>query len=132
MNSKFKTILLLTILILSGILIAQQVSKWHLLGGREVTFATERDVIQVGADEGLFKKIKLIVKKSAVHFNDMKVHFANGNVFDVKIRTVIPAGGETRVIDLPGEGRNIKKVVFWYNSTLKNPKRAIVKLYGKR
>ena len=120
MNPKFKLISVLTILVFSGILFAN-LSKWQLLGSREV-----------GADEGLFTKIKLTVKKSAVHFNDMKVHFANGGVFDVKLRKKIPAGGQTRVIDLPGDGRNIKKVVFWYYSTLRNPKRAIVKLYGKR
>ncbi|GBD86977.1 hypothetical protein BMS3Abin03_00902 [bacterium BMS3Abin03] len=131
MNTKFKLISVLTILVFSGILFAN-LSKWHLLGSREVKFRTEKDVIAVGAEEGLFTKIKLTVNKSAVHFNDMKVHFANGKVFDVKLRTVIPAGGETRVIDLPGDARNIKKVVFWYYSTLKNPKRAVVKLYGKR
>ena len=131
MNPKFKLISVLTILVFSGILFAN-LSKWQLLGSREVNFLTEKDVIEVGADEGLFTKIKLTVKKSAVHFNDMKVHFANGCVCDVKLREKIPAGGQTRVIDLPGDGRNIKKVVFWYYSTLRNPKRAIVKLYGKR
>ena len=74
--------------------------KWKLLGFKKVTFKTERDVIVVGSDEGVYKKIKLTVKKSAVRFKDMKVHFANGDIFDVKIRSVIPAGGETRVIDL--------------------------------
>ena len=106
--------------------------KWTLLGTKKVTFRTERDVILVGADEGVFKKIKLTVKKSGVHFEDMKVHFANGDVFDVKIRRVIPAGGETRVIDLPGNNRIIKKVVFWYKSTKKNPKRATVRLFGRK
>lgn len=131
MNAKFNLIFVLIILMFSSVLFAQT-SKWHLLGSREVSFITEKDVIVVGADEGLFKTIKLKVKKSAVHFNDMKVHFANGGVFDVKLRKKIPAGGETRVIDLPGNGRNIKKVVFWYYSTLKNPKRAVVKLFGHR
>ncbi len=106
--------------------------NWKLLGKREVTFKVDKDVIPVGADQGTFKKIKLTVEKSGIRFFDMKIHFANGDIKDVKLRTVIPAGGETREIDLPGEKRNIKKVVFWYESTLKNPKRAIVRLYGKR
>jgi len=71
MNANFKMISVLTILIFSGILFTQ-LSKWHHLGSREVTFVTEKDVINVGVDEGLFQKIKLTVKKSAVHFNDMK------------------------------------------------------------
>ena len=106
--------------------------KWKLLGTRKVTFKTEKDVINVGADEGVFKKIKLTVRKSGINFKDMKVHFSNGDIIDVKIRRVIPAGGETRVIDLPGRNRNIKKVVFWYKSTKKNSRRATVRLYGKK
>lgn len=104
---------------------------WKLLGKRTVKLSTDRDVIHVGADEGTFRSIKLKVLKSGVHFKDMKVHFSNGDIFDVKIRKLIPAGGETRVIDLPGANRNIKKVVFWYESTRMN-RRATVRLWGKR
>jgi hypothetical protein len=107
-----------------------QPPHWNLLGTKEVKFRTERDVIIVGADEGVYKKIKLTVHNSGVHFKDMKVYFANGDVVDVEIRKVIPAGGETRIIDLPGNNRIITKVVFWYESTRVNSRRAIVRLYG--
>ena len=102
------------------------------MGTKKVNFNIERDVIVVGADEGVFRKIKLTVKKSGNHFKDMKVHFANGDIIDIEIRKVIPAGGETRVIDLPGRNRIIKKVVFWYESTKKNNKRATVRLFGRK
>jgi len=104
--------------------------KWQKLGTKKVTFKTERDVILVGADEGVFKRIKLMVKKSGIHIKDMKIHFMNGDIIDVKVRKVIPAGGETRAIDLPGKNRMLKKVVFWYESTKKNSKRATVILFG--
>jgi hypothetical protein len=109
-----------------------QAPKWKLLGTKLVTFRTEKDIIPVGADEGVYKKIKLTVKRSGVNFKDMKVHFANGDIIDVQIRRVIPAGGETRVIDLPGNNRIIKQVVFWYESTTKNAKRATVRLWGRK
>jgi hypothetical protein len=109
-----------------------QAPKWVALGTKIVTFRTERDVITVGANEGVYKKIKLTVKRSGVNFKDMKVHFANGDIIDVKIRRVVPKGGETRVIDLPGNKRIIKKVVFWYESTTRNPKRATVRLWGRK
>jgi len=113
-----------------SILTAQEKPKWQHLGSRKVNFKTDKDVIKVGIKDGLFKAIKLTVHKSGVHFKDMKVHFVNGDVVDVKIRKVIPAGGETRIIDLPRKNRFIKKVVFWYESTLRNPKRSTVKLWG--
>lgn len=131
MKTKRLFISTLVIVLCLGSLVAQA-QTWKLLGTRKVTFRTEKDVISVGADEGVFKKIKLTVKKSGIRFHDMKVHFSNGDIIDVEIRRVIPAGGETRVIDLPGNKRNIKKVVFWYESTKKNSKRATVRLFGLR
>ena len=112
-----------------GIAFAQK-PDWKHLGMRTVALSADRDVIGVGAKEGLFKAIKLTVRKSGIHFMDMKVHFRNGDVIDVEIRNLIPAGGETRVIDLPGANRYIDKVVFWYKSTERNPQKAVVKLWG--
>ena len=124
--------LLVTMLVLLFSSAIAQTTKWKLLGTKKVALRTDRDVINVGADEGTFKAIKFTVKKSAIHFKDMKVHFSNGSVIDVKIRHKIPKGGETRVIDLPGANRNIKKVVFWYESIGKNKKRATVRLWGRK
>ena len=131
MNTKRLLIALLAVVMCFGTLFAQA-PQWKPLGVKIVTFKTEMDVITVGAEEGVYKKIKLTVKRSGVNFKDMKVHFANGDIIDVQIRRVIPAGGETRVIDLPGNNRIIKKVVFWYESTKKNSKRATVRLWGRK
>jgi hypothetical protein len=37
-----------------GNLIFNFAADWRLLGTREVSFATDRDVIHIGADEGTF------------------------------------------------------------------------------
>ena len=100
------------------------------LGKRTVKHRTERDVILVGEKEGTFKAIKLTVRKSGIHIRNMKVHFCNGGTFDVKIRRLIAAGGETRAINLPGGKRKIEKVVFWYESLKKRDKKAKVRLWG--
>ena len=111
---------------------AAQAGNWKKLGARNVKHRTERDVILVGAKEGTFKAIKLTVNKSGIHMLDMKVHFMNGDVIDVEIRNFIPAGGETRVIDLPGVNRRIEKVTFWYQSLKKRDKEARIRLWGKQ
>ena len=131
MKTNRQIISLLVLLMCSSVLFAQM-PEWKLLGAKVVKFRTERDVIVVGADEGVFKRIKLTVHRSGVHFKDMKVYFANGDVIDVKIRNFIPAGGETRAIDLPGNNRVITKVVFWYESAGKSNKLATVRLYGRK
>jgi hypothetical protein len=109
-----------------------QAGEWKKLGMRIVKRRTERDVILVGEKEGTFKAIKLKVRKSGIHLLDMKVHFMNGDMFDVKIRRFIGRGGETRIIDLPGANRKIEKVVFWYKSLKKKDKEARIRLWGKQ
>ena len=126
-----RTVFVMMLVCFLGLAIAQT-PKWKLLGTKKAALSVDRDVITVGADEGTFKAIKLTVKKSGIRMKDMKVHFSNGDVVDVTIRRLIPKGGETRVIDLPGKNRNIKKVVFWYESTKKTKKRATVRLWGRR
>ena len=80
---------------------------WSLLGQRTVNHAVDRDEIRVGARDGTFRRIKLLVRQRSVTFRDVKVHYANGGVEDVSVRRSIPAGGETRAIDLNGRDRII-------------------------
>lgn len=106
--------------------------NWVKLGERTVNHAVDRDEITVTIKEGVFKKIKLHVKHRKVIFRDVKVYYANGDVQDVALRREIPAGGETRVIDLEGGNRVITKVVFWYNTKRIRGRRAEVALWGWR
>ncbi len=106
--------------------------KWVKLGERTVNHALDRDEIAVTVKEGTFRQIRFEVKRRQVTFRDMKVHFANGDVQDVELRRQIPAGGQTRVIDLEGKDRVISKVVFWYNTSRVRGRRAVVELWGQR
>jgi hypothetical protein len=104
---------------------------WELLGTRKVDHGLDRDEIRVGAREGTLSKLKLRVRDRGVHFRDLEVHFANGRVQDVAIRARIPAGGESRVIDLVGDDRVVEKVVFWYSTRHDRRGRATVELWGR-
>lgn len=104
--------------------------KWDLLGQRNVNFGIDRDEIRVTFREGSFKKIKLQVKKAPVHFRKVVVHYRNGGSEEITLRDNIPAGGETRAIDLNGNNRIISKVVFFYNSKPRARRQGKVKLFG--
>lgn len=82
------------------------------------------------ASRGSFRRIRLTVRESGVEFFDVAVHFANGERYDVPIRSFIPAGGETRAIDLPGHDRVIRRVVFVYRTRRGADERALVGLWG--
>jgi hypothetical protein len=89
---------------------------WELLGTKKVGFIGDRDVISVGRREGKFRAIKLRVRGNAIHVNDLKVVYSNGEPDDLPVRSEIRAGGETRAIDLRGRDRAIREVQMVYRS----------------
>ncbi len=107
------------------------VTKWDKLGQKKVDFRLDKDEIKVTIVQGLFTAIKLKVKDGPINLHKCVVHFKNGTKQNVNIRKNIPAGGETRVIQLDGAGKRvIKKVVLLYDS--KRPRdKATVALWGK-
>ena len=122
--------LVLAWLVVPAAVQAAEVRDWEQLGEKTVERRAEKDEIVVTAREGRFSKIKLRVRVNGVNFKDLKVHFGDGEVQDVQVRKLIPAGGETREIDLEGGRRVIRKVSFVYKS--RGPRRAVVVLWGKR
>lgn len=103
---------------------------YHLLGTREVRFGADRDVIEVTASEGRFVGIVLGVVDGELEMFNIKVEFGNGEEHSPDVRANFDEKSRSRVIDLPGEARVIKKVVFFYKSKLTEG-RATVKLFGK-
>jgi hypothetical protein len=124
---------LLLVTVLGVLLVAAaraDASGWELLGQRKVNHQADRDVIHVTVSEGLFRKIKVDVLHNGIELVDLKVYFANGGVQDIPVRRFIERGGETRVIDLTGGARGIRKVQFVYRSRGASPRRATVRLWG--
>lgn len=106
-------------------------AQWRLLGVKKVQLTGELDEIRVGAGKGTFNRIKLTVKDAPVEFYDVKVRFGNGKTFDVPMRSVIEAGGETRRIDFPGQARVIDKVILVYKAK-GGGKRATISVWGEK
>jgi hypothetical protein len=104
---------------------------WEFLGERAVNWRVDRDVIPVTASEGRFTAVQLRVRGNGVHILDLKVHFGNGGTQDVAIRSHIPAGGHTRVIDLNGGPRVIRKITMVYKTAGARAGRAVVRAWGK-
>jgi len=112
---------------------AQAGEKWVFLGERVVNDRLDHDTIDVGSKRGAFDRIKIMVRQRPVHFLDVKVHFANGKSWSADVRKLVPAGGSTREIELPGGERDIRSVEFWYEAQSRGRgKRATVELYGRR
>ena len=111
--------------------IVDQGPKWEKLGSRKVKYTIDRDEILVTRMEGRFSAIKIKVYKAPIDMMKCVIHYGNGQTQEVQMRNTIRAGGETRVIDIPGSKRVIKKVVFWYDTKNFVGKRAKVELWGR-
>ena len=107
--------------------------SWALLGSRIVTDRADHDTIKVTGAEGNFTAVKLEVRRHAVNFQRMVIHFGNGADQKVELRNTIPANGESRVIDINGGDRIIQSIDFWYDAkTLGKGGRAVVRVMGRR
>lgn len=104
---------------------------WEKLGERRVNFGIDHDEILVTRTEGNFTGIKILVKRAPVNIHRVAIHFGNGGMQEVELRSEIPAGGESRIIDIKGGDRIIRKVVFWYDTKNKADVRAEVELWGR-
>lgn len=104
--------------------------EWEMLGKRRVGFLVDRDVIDVGRREGKFRKLKLRVNGNDVHFFDLKVVYGNGEVDDISVREKIRSGGETRMLDLSGRDRVIRRIEMVYSSKPSFRGEAEVEVWG--
>jgi len=89
---------------------------WHRLGERWVDGTHDRDTIWVGAREGSYRRIMIVVEHSALEMYDVTVHFADGSSFSPATRHVFAANTRSHVIDLPGYRRAIHSVEFCYGN----------------
>ena len=91
-----------------------EAAVWVKLGTRQVNGSLDYDRIIVRARAGKFDKLKLLVKGNDLMIYDLDVRYSNGGHDDIPVRSLIPQGGETRVMDLRGGSRSIRHVNFKY------------------
>jgi Protein of unknown function (DUF2541) len=112
---------------------AKEAKRWVYLGQTTVHGQRDHDRIGIGRNEGRFNSIQLRVAGAPVEFQRVVVHYTNGSSDEVELRDRIPAGGQTRAIDLRGNTRAISSVEFrfskanWRTSALPR-----VSLYGMK
>jgi hypothetical protein len=127
---KIKILLALIVLFVSSSVFAQ--TNWKFIGDKMVSFGVDKDVIVTGNTNDDFRKLKVKVTSGPLKMYDMKIVFDNGTVQDVSLRQHIRQGGESRVIDLEGGLRHIKRIEFWYETKGFKKGRARVAVWGAK
>lgn len=135
MKTKFLTktlgLILLTGLLFSIQNINAQQDSWEKLGTKKVNFGLDKDVIPITSAEGVFTKLKVKVTAGSLNMHKMVVVYGNGQRDEIQLKHNFGRGGATSVLDLAGNKRVIKKVIFWYDTKNRSRKRATVHLFGK-
>lgn len=106
--------------------------RWEHLGSRSVTLRGDRDVIGVRRLEGDFRKLQIVVRENGVFFNSMVVVYSNGADDNIPLQFHISPGGRSRLIDLRGGDRYIRRIEFSYRSVPNGRGRAQVEVFGRR
>lgn len=103
---------------------------WHKIGETTVDFKAEKDALLVlGADS--FKDIAIKVTDAPIHIHDLTVYYENGQSENIQLRNDFNPGDESRIINLNGQNRKLKKVVFDYGTVANwRGEKGHVELYG--
>jgi hypothetical protein len=127
---KITTVITISILLLSFMNMPSR-TDWEKLGSKIVNMHADHDEIIVTAHDGLFTKLKFKVLKAPLFLHNINVIFGNGSSENIVFNKKFTPGTESRVIDLPGNKRIIKKINLNYK-TPKNPKgKSMIVLFGK-
>lgn len=102
-----------------------------LLGERHIDGRMDSDKIDIGRDNGTFRAIQFRVEGGTVNFDHVSVKYLRGESEEFSIRSEIPSGGRTRLIDLPGDRRVIESISMWYSKGEWRT-RPTVRVYGVR
>jgi len=105
---------------------------WHKIAQTTADLKKDRDeVMVVGADH--YQAIRLKVTDVPVEITDFTVIYENDTKQDISVKTLIKPGDETRVIDLDGKDRAIKKIVLMYKSVPNaEHDKSVIEIWGRK
>ncbi|MEO6315574.1 MAG: hypothetical protein ABIU63_16195 [Chitinophagaceae bacterium] len=92
-----------------------QQAKWFYIATTEVRLSGERDVVNLNSRD-IFRAIKFNVTRNALEVFDLSVVFDNGRAQKFTVRNIFQPGTGSRVLDLPGNKRRIRSLVFTYRT----------------
>ena len=107
--------------------------EWRYLGTVNARFTADHDAIVVQGPYDFFRRIKFKVTSAPINIIRLIVSYDDGGLPEnIDTRFSIPAGGESRIIDLRGNRRKIRTVEFWYDTKGVLQGRANVSVFGQK
>jgi hypothetical protein len=101
------------------------------LGKREVNFGIDRDTIGVPHAVGPLHQLIVVARMNPVEVYNIRVIFESGASEDYNLREKLFTARERLIVDLPGNTRRVREVIFRYRSLNNAARRAVVELWGR-
>jgi hypothetical protein len=106
-------------------------AAWHYIGDKWADYGVDRDVLVVTGND-IYSKIKIKITDAPLHIMDMDIVFENGEQINVPLKNRFRQGQESRVIDLPGANRRLKRIELVYSTVGRARGKARIALWGFR
>lgn len=101
---------------------------WTMLGEQWVS--GKSDFIRVGARQGTFTRLTMVVEEGDLQLNDIIIEYDNGRKHSPRVAHFFKEGQRTQAIDLRGEARVIKRIELRY-ANVGAGRRAKVSIWGR-
>lgn len=105
--------------------------KWEKIGSRTVNYELDKDEIMATRLEGIFQAIQIRVKTAPINMQKLEIQYGNGEIQEIDLKNNFAANSESKVIDLPGNKRVIRRAVFWYDTKNISERKGEVELWGR-
>lgn len=107
-------------------------TNWKEIGEVKANYGADHDALFLEGPFDDFRKVKLRVSNSDVNMQRMVVTYDNGGKDEIPLKFVIRKGETSRVIDLKGGKRSLRKIEFWFDTKGLFSGKARVTVFGKR
>jgi hypothetical protein len=108
-----------------------QSENWEKLGETKVNQSEANYEFSFPSNGPILTAIKIKSKKGGINLQRCVIHFANGEKKSIELRNDIHPGGESRVINLPGNQSVITRFLFWYGIPQSGDQKAELEIWGK-
>ena len=109
-----------------------RMGDWRFITDKWVDYGIDHDAILFSSIKDDFRQLRIRVTDAPLQMLDMKIYFDNGDVQDVQLRRVFKQGEESRIIDLVGGLRHLRRIDFWYETKGVKKGKARVAVWGRR
>ncbi len=103
----------------------------EFLGKREVNFGIDRDTIPVSRAAGPLRQLIVVARMNPVEVYNIRVIFESGASEDFSLREKLFEERDRLIVDLPGNARRVREVIFRYRKLNNAARRAVVELWGR-